>query len=290
MTLTPMNAKSLKGNKYHKVMNDPKFSFCQEKMKGIRAFIFVDGPEGTFQVLTRNGKDITPNFPHFQFLVTPKTLNLLFDCEIFAPGLDDAEISGLCMRKWDPDGCKILQPWIFDIPSLNLPQIERWRVVQAFQKTLKFPVPQTKFCECEKDKLKFFDEVVSRGGEGIMIKHLHKPYKFGKRPEGVWYKLKYQDTADVIITGAIDGHGKFEDLIGALCYAQYNKKGELVNLGTVSGFDDSLRKEMSENFQNFRGRVIEIKHIGRTKNGCFEHPSFIRFRDDKDPKDCVMDL
>lgn len=65
------------------------------------------------------------------------------------------------------------------------------------------------------------------------------------------------------------------------------KDGELVEVGKVaSGLTDTIRKDMSENPDNYIGQVVEVEAMSTTKDGALRHPVFIRMRDDKDPQDC----
>lgn len=76
--------------------------------------------------------------------------------------------------------------------------------------------------------------------------------------------------------------------IGSIEFSQYNNKGELVPMGECSGISEELRKDMSENPEKYIGQVMEISAMQRTKDGYFRHPQFLRLRDDKNPKDCLI--
>lgn len=44
---------------------------------------------------------------------------------------------------------------------------------------------------------------------------------------------------------------------------------------------------MSENPNAFIGRVLEMKHYGVLKDG-LRHPTFVRWREDKEATDCTF--
>lgn len=77
--------------------------------------------------------------------------------------------------------------------------------------------------------------------------------------------------------------------IGAIKFGQYNENKELIEIGQTSGMDDSLRQYISENRDSLLGKVIEVGAMERIKKtSALRHPRFIRFREDKNPRDCVI--
>jgi ATP-dependent DNA ligase len=130
----------------------------------------------------------------------------------------------------------------------------------------------------------FFAEVISRDGEGLIIKDRTAEYGFG------WFKVKKESTVDVVVTGFTDAKfgrtGKYDGLIGAVNVSVYSKDGDLLEVGRVSGMDDDLRRSMSSNKGEWLGRVIEIAAQGWAKYR-LRHPRFVRARPDKDPRSCT---
>jgi len=62
----------------------------------------------------------------------------------------------------------------------------------------------------------------------------------------------------------------------------------VVEVGECSGFDDSMRKHISDNRDSLVGKVIEVKANEIFKDtGKFRHPIFLRFREDKSPVECT---
>jgi ATP-dependent DNA ligase len=126
--------------------------------------------------------------------------------------------------------------------------------------------------------------VRARGGEGIVLKDMSKPYYEG------WTKAKNIETHDCVITGfEMSTEGKYakKNWIGAIKIGQY-KNGKLVPVGKCSGMTDAFRKELSENKQKFIGHCIEIETQTRLPSGLFRHGRFNRMRHDKNPKDCAF--
>ena len=124
------------------------------------------------------------------------------------------------------------------------------------------------------------DWLISLGYEGSMIKRLDAPYGSGKRGHG-WFKIKATHTIDVVLMGYKPGENGFAGMVGALIFGQHDKDGKLVERGRASGrISMKLRKDITDHQDEYLGRVFEIAHMGRMKDG-LRHPVFLRWRDDK---------
>lgn len=76
----------------------------------------------------------------------------------------------------------------------------------------------------------------------------------------------------------------------AMRIGAYNDQGELVELGTVSsGLTDSDKEAMTKDPESYLNRVVELSCMELIKDSCtLRHPAFVRIRDDKNPKDCLI--
>lgn len=127
--------------------------------------------------------------------------------------------------------------------------------------------------------------VTVRKGEGIMLKDPNAKYRPGKR---VWTMLKRKEefTVDVVITGITTKPtytDNFRSCEAALTYGYWSPKlgkfftaGQGVKFGTV----DELTP--------FVGRVAELWCNGVMKNGGLRFQHLIRWREDKEPKECTV--
>jgi ATP-dependent DNA ligase len=131
------------------------------------------------------------------------------------------------------------------------------------------------------DRLCTYDRIVESGGEGVILKNIFSPYGEG------WVKVKRYSTLDVVITGFTDAKmgktGKYLGLIGAALVSVYGAKGDLLEVGRVSGMTDDVRRDMSQNPTKWFGTVIEVaaQEFGKER---LRHPRFKRARPDADPK------
>lgn len=114
-----------------------------------------------------------------------------------------------------------------------------------------------------KEILEFFNECVSEGLEGLMIKKLDSPYKAGGRGFH-WIKFKrassgeLTDTIDCVLLGIFGGRGKRTEFgVGGLLIGVYNKKDDVFEsisrLGT--GLTDEEFRKVNE-----IGKKLRVEH------------------------------
>lgn len=110
----------------------------------------------------------------------------------------------------------------------------------------------------------FFQEMVERGLEGIVVKKLDAPYQAGQRSFN-WVKLKrgyraeLRDTVDVVIVGYLVGRGKRARFgIGSLLGAVYDPENDRYR--TVSKIGSGLT---DEEWQEMRRKLDEIRTPSR---------------------------
>ncbi len=130
---------------------------------------------------------------------------------------------------------------------------------------------------------KLVTDIWTAGGEGVVIKPVNSLYVPGGRAD--WVKVKEHHTADGIVLGYEPGNGKYKDTVGAIKVGQI-KAGELVEVTTISGFDDKTRRSLGIDEM---GSVVEFEYQKKTTAGGYRHPRFVRFREDKKPADCTWE-
>lgn len=154
--------------------------------------------------------------------------------------------------------------------------------------------------------MRYANDMVVAGYEGIMIKDLDAPYLCDRST--YWMKWKPTITVDLQVVGVEEGTGRNEGRLGALvCVGEDQGREIHVNVG--SGYDDQFRAQIwadvtnapvswqkkikkewvtmteTPSGQNTIGRVAEILADAVTQNqdGTYSlrFPRFVRFRDDK---------
>ena len=180
--------------------------------------------------------------------------------------------------KWD--GEELINKPLIERKSIliKILQVNKRLELVPFQKALKTSVE------------KIFQDYVSEGYEGIILKEAFSTYDVGKRP-GSWLKLKREDTIDVHIIGATYSTGSLP--FGALIMEKDGKY--FGKVGT--GFSDKERKEilniLKDNqgpFQvdipaNIKGKIMistnpllaEIR-VNEIYQGSPRAPVWVRFR------------
>lgn len=156
---------------------------------------------------------------------------------------------------------------------------ERWPVLlQAFgiHRELKHikPVPILGLVKNMAEVEPIVASIWGRGGEGVMLNTVSGLYEI-KRSKNL-LKVKHTEEHVLTVVDAIEGTGKFEDMLGALVV---NYKGN--KLGVGSGFTDAQRKEIWDHPAKYRGRQVEIETFGESTNALGEVslncPIFKRF-------------
>jgi ATP-dependent DNA ligase len=150
--------------------------------------------------------------------------------------------------------------------------------------------------------------------DGIIAKRLDAPYASGERTAAV--KVKQIRTVDCVVGGFRYATGA--RVIGSLLLGLYGDDGLLHHVGFISGFKASERRELTKTFERlkrppgFTGNapggpsrwstertgewepvapqiVVEVGYDHFT-GGRFRHGTrFLRWRPDKDPRQCTMD-
>ena len=161
------------------------------------------------------------------------------------------------------------------------------------------------------DKLAFYNEVTSRGGEGLILKTdgaIYKPVEARGGQGGGFIKWKRSstqtlgDTIDAFVDGRFTkGEGKNEGLVGSIGFSVYLlPSGQVHPIAMVSGISDELRKtltvsgvggEVSLN-PEWVGRVAEIEGQDiSSRSKALSHARLKRWRegaDSKSPEQCTL--
>jgi ATP-dependent DNA ligase len=150
--------------------------------------------------------------------------------------------------------------------------------------------------------------------DGILAKRLDAPHASGERTAMV--KIKQIRTADCVVGGF--RYARDSGLIGSLLLGLYSDDGLLHHVGFTSAFKASERRELTKKFEALKKRpgftgsapggpsrwstdrtgewepvdprvVVEVAHDHFT-GGRFRHGTkLLRWRPDKDPRQCTMD-
>ncbi len=164
-----------------------------------------------------------------------------------------------------------LKAFVFDIlykdgaSLIDKPMVERMKILEETIKPDDILMLTANHIVRDAETLSLlFDEAISKGLEGVVVKKLESPYEAGARNFN-WVKLKrhsagaLNDTIDCVLLGYIFGRGKRASLgAGALLVGVYDKKQDMfvtvMKIGT--GLSDEEWRSIRE---RTKGLVVDHK-------------------------------
>jgi len=191
----------------------------------------------------------------------------------------------------------------------SLPFLERRKILSQVIDKENERIKISHFIE-EKGK-EVFDKTKSMGLEGLVAKHKSSVYKQGIRSRD-WLKIKHIKTQDCVVIGYTRGEGNRESYFGSLLLAIYDPNAEKLRFvgHTGSGFDFVQLDEVYSKLKGMRIEkcpvdyvpytnrdttwirpelVAEVKFSNWTEEKIMRAPIFLRFREDKLPRECLIE-
>ena len=228
-----------------------------EKYDGVRAI--WDGA----QLKTRRG-----NLIHAPAWFTEKLPNTNLDGELWVDYGQFEFVSGLARQLNGNDkDWREVKYMVFDMPKVSGSFAERYKKYQQLVTLLKLPhiqaVKQQSFASrAQLDD--YFDEVIAKGGEGVMLHLASASHLAGHSSQLLKYK-PYSD-AEAVVIGYSEGKGKYQGKTGALLVRNLD---DGVEFKIGSGLTDALRANPPQ-----IGTVITYRYQDKTK---YNKPRFARF-------------
>lgn len=139
--------------------------------------------------------------------------------------------------------------YIDRITYLNL---REQKMKESYPDLRRVSVIESRVCESMDNVLEFYTEVITRKGEGVIIKNQNSGWKNKRVNHQI--KMKIENECELLIKEVVGGEGRLRGKLGSfLCES---KDGELsVNVGT--GFSDTQREEFFS--ENMVGQVVTVK-------------------------------
>lgn len=266
------------------------------KLDGIRCIAFLDS---TTRLQARSGTDITAQFPELHGLHRQVTWPCILDGEIVCANF--TQIMRRVHRQKPLDIKVAAKVWparyhVFDILNVNGKDVEPVNLMARKQ------VLNTTFIPDERGLLMpwqvnggvaLFQEVVAKGGEGIMAKNMASPYVEGKRSE-YWKKIKNFQEGEFYICGVTEGEGARADTFGSLILGE--RVGDRwVYIGNAgSGLDERELKSLLNKMSGLKAECpfaeanvgkpvklwakpiarVEVRYFERGSDGKLRFPTF----------------
>ena len=137
----------------------------------------------------------------------------------------------------------------------------------------------TKIVYSVQEAYRFYRQMLSEGKEGAVLKNPTAIWRDGTSKEQI--KLKLECDCDLLVVGFEEGKGKYKGTLGSMSCE--SREGMLkVN---ISGFSDSLRKEIWAHRNEYMGKIVTVKfnNVMAKEGECASLflPRFVEFREDK---------
>lgn len=299
----------------------------EPKWDGFRAIVFRDGDDVAIQ--SKAGQPLARYFPEVVAAVRSlKQKQFVLDGELVVPVEGHLSFDDLLLRMHPAESrVKKLAAEIpahyyaFDILALKtknltaLPIETRRAQLEAFFETVDHQLLHLSPATTDRRiATTWFEQFGSLGLDGVMAKRLGEPYHSGDRDGMV--KVKHLKTADCVVGGFRYGEGT--RTVGSLLLGLHDQEGRLVHIGHSSSIRKGDRVALTRQLESMRaenpfqvrvpggpsrwasGRSSEWEPVRPElvceveydyfSQGRFRHGSkFLRWRPDKDPRQCTMD-
>ncbi len=287
--------------------DDPDFIF-EIKWDGYRAIAEIK--KNNINLYSRNGLSFNEKYPTLIKILSQIKHDVILDGEVVVlnnDGHSNFQLLQNYKEEYAPDLCF----YVFDILHLDgyelvdLPLIERKKYINEVIADL----PNIRYSDHipEYGNL-FFKEAETKKLEGIIAKKSNSPYRIGRRSND-WLKIKTTNQQEFIICGFTEPKGGRKHL-GSLILGAYDQD-KLVYVGhSGGGFTDKSLKETKEKLEPYFQKsspfkekiktnspvtwlkpqlVCEVSFAEWTDEKILRHPIFQAFREDKDPKEVVLE-
>ncbi len=301
--------------------DSPEWLF-EIKWDGYRAIAFI--AQGKVRLVSRNQNDLTAQFSELQNIPSfIKAETAILDGEIAA--LDEQGRSSFSLiqqrtgirqggRRGPSRGDIPVLYYVFDLLYLDGYDLRRVSLEERkglLERITNLTGP-VRYSDHFSQGKALFDVARQKGLEGILAKRRNSVYEERRTRE--WLKIKITQTLDCVIGGYTDPEGT-RSYFGSVVLGLYDKKGELVHVGQAgTGFDQAMLKEVWQALKKLATKrspfpegvealrtvhwvkpelVAEIKFSEWTHESAeggmkLRAPVFLRLREDKDPKECLL--
>jgi bifunctional non-homologous end joining protein LigD len=304
-----------------KPFDDPEWVF-EIKWDGYRAIAFIS--DGKVRLVSRNQNELTGQYPELQSVASYiRGESVILDGEIAA--LDENGRSSFSLMQQRTGirqggrrtGARRDIPvlyYVFDL--LYLDGYDLRRVALEERKSMLAQITSSdgpvRYSDHFSQGKALFDVAKEKGLEGILAKCRTSIYE--ERRTRQWLKIKITQTVDCVIGGYTDPEGT-RAYFGSIVLGLYDKSGALIHVGQAgTGFDQAMLKEIWKALEKRKTDrspfprgvealrkahwvkpelVAEIKFsewTHETADGGMKlrAPVFMRLREDKDPKEQLL--
>ena len=289
----------------------------EPKWDGFRGVL--ENLEGELRLWSRNGRPLLRYFPELAVLGEKLPASSALDGEIVIEQEGALDFDAL-QNRLHPAESRIqrlarerpAQFVAFDVLLWDGNEVHRRPLEARREEVERLPLPVSPASDAPDVALAWLERLEVAGFDGVVAKRLGVPYLPGSR-EGV-VKVKREQTADCVVVGVTwsETGSRFASLLLGL----YDESGELRHVGAASAAG-ARRTEIEERVKPLLGAeptreprgepsrwrpkverewtrvdpelVVEVRY-DKWQGARFRHGTrFLRFRFDKDPRQCTFD-
>jgi DNA ligase-1 len=267
----------------------------EAKLDGLRLIAVKN--HGEVSLFTRSGTPIETLPKIVQAIKDLKEDNIVLDGEVM--GEDWNESASVVMSSKSKKDDSTMRYHVFDIVDFTAWQQQVSKTHYRARLTdLQLTIGDTEgtpfryvkatTVNDETELRQFYNECLTEGYEGVMLKRLDTPYQW-KRTDAI-LKMKPVATEEGVIVG---WHLSPEKTKRAGQFGGFHvltKNGVVTKVG--GGYTDAQKKQIqAEGPDNYIGRIAEVEHQPPfTNDGKLRFPVFSRFRDPSDVDPAVLEV
>ena len=268
--------------------------YGSRKVNGVRCLIYYK--DGDIKTASRGS--ISYNLTLYHILTHPKLIeffknhpDVILDGEIYKHGWPLNTISGMCRSQSTVDETLPLEFYWYDIVDLEKPFSERWELMQEFASELELlefdPIrewnkgelkiqllPQKKMTGWS-TLMKYHNEFVKEGWEGLVIRKVTGKYGPGKRTNDM-IKIKIYKDSEYEIVGLSEGL-RDEDM----CFVMKTPSGQEFKAKPMG--DREQKQWYRDHLDELIGKMATIKYFemsGKEGSEIPQQPIFVAIRED----------
>jgi len=297
----------------------------EPKWDGFRCLARRDGDEVT--LTSKSGKPLARYFPEVaEMLRGLKTRQFLLDGELIIPVGDALSFDALQLRL-HPAESRVrklaketpAELMAFDLLELDgrslteLPLSKRREMLEQFFARNEAPALQLSPMTCDRNVAIGWLERSGGALDGVIAKRADQDYRSGER---AMIKVKQQRTADCVVGGF--RYAEKKKVVGSLLLGLYDDQGLLNHVGFTSAIPSAERPALTSDLEalieppGFTGSapggpsrwntarsmaweplkpvlVVEVRYDQVTGRRFRHGTGFVRWRPDKDPKQCTFE-
>ncbi len=236
------------------------------KVDGVRAYYY---PGERDLLWSRQDKPIR-GMQHIIYDLEQQNINWPVDMELYVPGLEFNEISGIVRNHQDTPQ---INAGIIDVVSPGYLADRLKRRPQATENIIRLPYYPVK---THTQFLKFHRKWIDLGFEGSVIKTLDHEYRNNRSYD--WMREVPVKSEDCTILDVYEGNGKMSGILGGF---MIDFKGLTCKVGTLKDVNYEMRRYIWENPDQYIGLVIEVQYKNLQPTGKPRQPRMKGIRYDK---------